>query len=64
MKLIRHRERHAWCENPKCPWTMTYDKPVTKGEDPIFSESHLHHAQTGHPVTVQKVTTIRYLPED
>lgn len=43
---------------------MTYDRPVTQKEDPIFANAHMHHAQTGHPVTVQRVTTVRYLPED
>lgn len=62
MKLIRRRERHAWCENRKCQWNISNDKPV-KGQDPVFAAAHLHHAQTGHDVTVQKVTTLRYISE-
>lgn len=63
LRLIRKRERHAWCENRNCGWNQSSDRPV-KGEDPIFAAAHLHFAQTNHPVTVQKVTTIRYLPEE
>lgn len=64
MILSRSRERFAWCDDPSCRWTLTHVTPVNGGEDPVLAEAHLHHAATGHPVTVQKVTTIRYLPDN
>lgn len=61
-KVTTTRERTAWCGAPGCTWHASSKRPNRSGagEDPVFAAAHLHHAEEGHTVTVEKVTRVRY----